>query len=144
MTSVNYCFHGLNGVIDAMHGLFKEWDSDRVFYPPLDALALERTKIAVHEWLANLVQHADFGSREPEVRITLETKNSRVECTIEDNSQGFDVEERMLTVETVFHELPDSFPERGMGLMLVVTSTEDLTYIDVAEDRHRLKFFVSS
>ncbi len=144
MTSVEHHFHDLDGAIDSIHGLFRQWDERRSFYPPLDAMALERAKLAVHEWMANLIQHADFAGQDAAVCISLATTDRRVKCIIEDNSRGFDLEGQLFPSESLFNDLPEAFPERGMGLMLVIAIAEDLSYTTIEGGRHSLKFFVSS
>lgn len=136
-------FHDLDEVIDEVHALFRQWDREGLFYPPATPMLLERVKLAVHEWIANLVQHADFDEENVEICLSMRNCGGRLRCTIEDNSSGFDMNERKESGRRLLRDLLETLPERGMGLMLVEASTEDLTYQRIDANRYLLQFFVS-
>jgi serine/threonine-protein kinase RsbW len=110
--------------------------------PDAQALTtLYQVKIAVHEWLANLVQHANFEDETTEVSMRIERMDNRIFCAIEDNSDGFVLDEH-LEIEPEYLE---SLPERGMGLLILKICTEDLLYKSGDfEDNNRLEFYVSA
>ena len=144
MSMVTHCFSDLESMVDGAHALFREWDGERRFYPPATPEALERARLAMHEWLANIVQHADFEERQPEVRIRVGVVADRLRCIVEDNSAGFDMSGRVQSGRELMENLLEILPQRGMGLMIIEASTEGLKYRDLAEDRHLLEFYVSA
>lgn len=139
MDSQTYHFHNLDTVIDQAHALFDGWEDHS---PPLEDMnLLYQLKLAVHEWLANLVQHANFETDDPDVSLTVKPAGDRICCIIEDNSDGF-VLDTHLEVEP---EYLDSLPERGMGLLILKICTEELTYQrNEYGGYNRLQFFVSA
>lgn len=137
MTFVKHCFSDLDEMIDRVHALFEPWQADNAL-PGVGEDTLYRTELALHEWLANLVQHADFKSREPSVTIEIWPDGDRVICTVEDNSDGFDFLEH-LSMRRAFLE---AFPERGMGLLMLQACATDLSYEQVGPHQYRLKFAV--
>lgn len=140
MDSVTYTFEDLDTVIEQVHALFDTWEGDDYLPPSIGVATLYQLKIAVHEWLANLVQHANFEQETTEVRLAVEPADERIFCVIEDNSDGF-VLDMHLEIEP---EYLDSLPERGMGLLILKICTEDLLYQrDEREGRNRLQFYVS-
>lgn len=138
MDNVTHRFQGFDALIDGVHELFEQWKREEVFSPPLGTDGMERAKLAVHEWLANLVQHADFQCREPEVTLTVSVEQDRLRCVIVDNSEGFDIGPHLSAEQDILR----TFPERGMGLMLLRCSTAEVSYRRLEEGRHRLEFFV--
>lgn len=133
-------FQDLERVIDEVHALFDHWESSGIFSPAFDADKVQLMKLAVHEWLANLVQHADFSGRTPDIRLDIMPNGKRVRCVIEDNSNGFDIVTRM---DERRRALP-GMPERGMGLLILDAATEYMHYHRDDAGRHRLEFSVSA
>ncbi|MEL6445293.1 MAG: ATP-binding protein [Bacteroidota bacterium] len=133
-------FTDLDSVIDEVHGLFSHWQEAGTFEPSLSSFMLEVVKLAVHEWVANLVQHAQFGGTAPEIALSMWPGADRLRCTIEDNSQGFDLQ-RQLTLQTL-HLTGHKPPERGRGLLMVMACTNDLSYTTTSEGRQRLEFWI--
>src|SRR5690606_10759564 len=85
-----YRFADFGLIIDEVHALFDAWVEDDVFAGVIDEAGLLVMKLAVHEWIANLVQHAVFRHGAPVVLVTVATEDAGVRCRIEDNSDGFD------------------------------------------------------
>ena len=133
-------FSGLDAVIDRMHALFDRWEAQRTLHPPLDDDTLQQMKLAVHEWVANLVQHADFDRRQPEIVFDVSRNGDHVRCAIEDNSRGFSLDDQLRARQDVL----DAFPERGMGLLMIRACTEGLSYRQVDGCWHRLEFCISA
>ena len=106
-----------------------------------EVAALCCLQLAVHEWMGNLVRHAQFGERFPEVHVRVWQQDGQLRCAIEDNSEGFDLDEqlKMQERETPIHALP----EGGMGLRLLQSSTERAEYGPVSEQQNRLDLSVS-
>ena len=137
-------FSDLDSIIDHLHALFQEWEQQIV--QPSEAGSeiapevLHRTKLAAHEWLANLVQHADFPDHAPSVTVEVRQEGERLHCSIEDNSAWFDLDAQI----EVRQEMLNAYPERGMGLLMLRACTEDLSYHRVDAERNRLEFAVSA
>jgi serine/threonine-protein kinase RsbW len=130
MEPVSHRFDRLGTSIDELHALFDAWAQDNPFAPSLGAYGLEVMRLAVHEWVANLVQHASFGGREGLIQLDLVPHPQRLRCFIADNSEGFDFDgqlgvQRAMVRQGYLNGLP---PERGRGLMMLAAFTEGLTY----------------
>lgn len=142
-----YRFSDLDTVVDEVHALFEAWDRESALVPPLDPFSVQVMKLAVHEWIANLVQHADFEARPPRIEFAVIPNGRRVRCVIEDNSRGFDFEQQLTCQEAqVAAEVP---PDRGRGLLMMIACTEDLHYEAPpaqrgAGQRQRLEFWISA
>ena len=130
MEPVSHPFDRLGTCIDELHALFDAWAAENPFAPALGAYGLEVMRLAVHEWVANLVQHADFGGRDGKIQLDLVPQPQRLRCLIADNSEGFDFEgqlsvQRAMVRSGYLKGLP---PERGRGLMMLAAFTEGLSY----------------
>ena len=139
-------FRDLGTVVDDLHDVFARWECSEAFSPPLDAFNVEVMKFAIHEWVANLVQHADFGVRPPLIQLAVRKNGACVHCSIEDNSRGFDFELQLAHQQEAV-EAP-SPPDRGRGLLMLIACTEGLRYyrppLATAGRRHRLEFSISA
>lgn len=111
MDYVKQQYNNLDTLIDGVHALFAQWEAHGAPSPVLASDTLHLMKLSVHEWLANLVQHANFGARTPEVSIDIWPNGESVRCVIEDNSEGFDLQSHL----DIREALLDACPERGMG-----------------------------
>lgn len=134
-----HSFTDLSTVIDQVHALFDQWEAHVETLGGLDLATLHHTKLAVHEWLANLVQHADFGAA-PRIVLALATDGANLHCTIEDNSTGFDLNAQIADR----HQTLNTFPERGMGLLILQACAQKLSYAHLPDGRHRLEFTVAA
>jgi len=133
-------FMELHRVIDELHGLFEEWERADALLSYLDPDTIQLFRLAVHEWVANLVQHADFSNREPNITLNVIPNGRRVRCVIEDNSEGFPFPEQI----DVQRNALTPFPERGMGLLMLNAATEYFEYSETEDGCRRLEFTVSS
>ncbi len=140
MVATRHRFTDLARITDDAHDLFAQWAEEGAFSPLFDEDKVLLMRLAVHEWLANLVQHADFGDRKPEILLDVYPNGKRVRCVIEDNSRGFDLD---LHMERRRQAL-DPFPDRGMGLLMLQAATEYLDYRRGDNGRHRLEFSVAA
>ena len=153
MESVSHRFHDLATCIDELHELFDAWAAANPFAPALGAYGLEVMRLAVHEWMANLVQHADFSGGDPLIALTLEPGRQRLRCRIADNSHGFDFDQQLAVQRALVRS---SFsngqpPERGRGLMMLAAFTEGIAYGPAAPSaasgdpfRHQVEFWIAS
>lgn len=78
-------------------------------------------RLALHEWTANMLQHATFGPRRPRLTISVKETGRRIEAIVEDNSDGFEFH---AVPKAQFQELPD----RGMGVTLVRMCSNQVEY----------------
>lgn len=99
---------------------------------------VQYTQLVLHEWIANLLQHADFRGRSPSVHIQLSSENRRITCTVTDNSEGFDLAEHLPAQE----EAMENLPERGMGLRIISACTDRLSYASTESGRYRFEFSI--
>lgn len=140
MYSKMHYFRNLDTIIDEVHGLFDGWETQLEACTTLSLEALHLAKLAVHEWLANILQHADFKDRRPEVGVYVSPTDDRLWCIIEDNSEGFDLEGYLKDHPKITVVLPD----RGMGLLMLRSCTEELRYEKLKGGIQKLEFFIPS
>lgn len=133
-----FAFSDLDRAVDAFHAVADGWGEDDPLADVLGEDGLHVLRLTVHEWLANLVQHASFPS-DPAIRLTLTTEGDRVDCVIEDTSAGFDFGAQIERQRTLLDAPAPS--ERGRGLLMLVSCAEDLTFRPAADgERQRLAF----
>ena len=133
-------FHDLDRIVDEVHALFDLWIEEDAFGDVLDAFGMYVMKLAVHEWIANLVQHAAFPGRTPEIVVTVCTETDALRCIIEDNSDGFDFHNQL---DRQTRQVQGAEPsDRGRGLLMMIACTEDLAYETAEEGRQRLAFAI--
>ncbi len=135
-----HVFTELDAVTDQVHALFDGWVHAGTFATALGAEGVDVLRLAVHEWVANLVQHARFPNG---VEITLEAwaQGDGVRCAIEDTSRGFDLAGQIERQRSVMDAPAPS--ERGRGLLMLVSSTTDLAYRPAGGGlRQRIEFVV--
>ena len=135
-----HAFSCLDTITDEVHALFDGWAADRTFATVLGEDGIEVLRLAVHEWIANLVQHATFPG-EAVVTLAIGVEGDGVRCAIEDTSAGFDLLGQVEAQKSVMDAPAPS--ERGRGLLMLISSTTDLTYRPAAGgDRQRISFRV--
>lgn len=151
MLRVDRRFTDMDTIMDDLHDLFEWWSDEALDAGALDEYSIEVMKLAIHEWLANLVQHARFPEEEPLIKLTLAPDEQRIHCAIEDNSSGFDLLQQVTCQRHHLEAAPEP-PERGRGLLLMIACTENLSYRPVSASAkrskqesylHRLEFWVS-
>ena len=123
MPDLHFC--DFDRVIDEVHDLFDGWAEAGTFGHVLEPEGLDVLRLAVHEWVANLVQHASFpGSHD--VWLTVRAEGDLVRCVVEDTSTGFDFTDQVQRQRAVLDAPAPS--ERGRGLLMLITCAEDLGY----------------
>ncbi|NNF57468.1 MAG: ATP-binding protein [Rhodothermaceae bacterium] len=137
---IERCYRDLTLVIDEVHALFDEWVEQEQFSAVVDEFGLLVMKLAVHEWIANLVQHADFRGTPPMIRLCIEPEGHGLHCEIEDNSAGFDFREHLTQQRAAVHNPEPS--ERGRGLLMLIACTENLSYETASHGVQRLAFVI--
>lgn len=130
-------FHSLDCLVDEVHAIFDGWLDDLPF-AGLDEFGLLVMKLAVHEWIANLVQHAAFPEETPEILFAVREEEEGLHCVIEDNSAGFDFAQQVDRQATLARNAEGA--ERGRGLLMMIACTESLAYSLAEHGLHRLEF----
>ncbi len=133
-------FESFDTLIEEVHDLFDTWESGNKLPFDYDLGVLYMLKLAVHEWIANMVQHAVFSTPSPKVTLKIRKDEDRLFCSISDNSNGFDL-------AAYYDSLPTSlkvFPERGTGLLILRSCTENLSYTPLEDGTFCLSFLVSA
>ena len=120
-----YAFTDLDRVTDQIHALFDGWVVAGAFSSVLCADGVEVLRLAVHEWVANLVQHAHFPDA-PRIELAVAVEDDGVRCRLVDSSAGFDLATQLKRQRLILEAPAPS--ERGRGLLMLITSTADLTY----------------
>ena len=130
----------LDRVVERMHELFDQWEAQQVFSEAAPPDVMARARMVVHEWIANLVQHAEFGVAVPEIALSLWIDANGLHGRITDNSAGFDFDlEPAVTLEAVCRLLP----ARGMGLLMIHTYSDHLAYHRAPDGTNRLSFLLT-
>jgi len=106
----------------------------------IDEETLHCTCLVLHEWIANLHQHARFPHDSPKVKIRLTGTAQQVDCSVLDNSDGFDLNSYLPADD----EDPEAFPERGMGLRIIKACTTKLSYSSTEDGLHCFEFLIPS
>jgi len=131
-------YSDLDHALDEVRSVIEQWSTSLDEAPELDGETIQYTQLVLHEWIANLLQHADFGGRPPAIRIRLATEHTHVRGIVEDNSTGFDLTSRLPTEDEALDELP----ERGMGLRIINACTDHLSYDSTDEGLYRFEFSI--
>lgn len=133
-------FSNVETVIEDLHA-----SVDGFFHPdhPLQVHQEEDTvhqfKLALHEWVANLAQHALFPGG---FAVTLEVESdfdaACLHTKVIDSSTGFDLKAQLVTR----HKALQPLPLRGMGLLMLESLTEELQYVEQPDGRFCLSFLM--
>jgi len=128
----------LDVLIDNAHDFFDKLEE--IPWVSLPLRALTHARLVTHEWLANLVQHADFRDRAPHVTIRVELEHSRLRFIVDDNSTGFDFYGQLKSQA----EQLGALPNRGMGLLMIGACSDELAYQRLRAHWNRLTFTVGA
>jgi serine/threonine-protein kinase RsbW len=131
-------YSDLDRALDEVRTVLQEWAAEHEVTPAPSGETLRYTQLVLHEWIANLLQHADFGNRTPSLQIRLKTENRHITCAVLDNSEGFNFQERLPSRE----ETMDDLPERGMGLRIINACTDSVSYTPTDSGRYRFEFSI--
>jgi len=131
-------YSDLDRALDEVRSFLYDWSAEIDDATAPRAETIRYTQLVLHEWIANLLQHADFDGRAPVVEIRLTAKNQHITCAVTDNSEGFDLRERLPSQEETMEKLP----ERGMGLRIINACTGDLSYTSTKAGRYCFKFSI--
>ncbi|MFB6099301.1 MAG: ATP-binding protein [Salinibacter sp.] len=129
MTTFTKTYTNLDRAIDEVRSIPDEWPAAQA-NEGLDDETLQCVCLVLHEWIANLHQHAHFRTSTPTVEIRLSCRDRQVSGSVLDNSEGFEIEKYLPDED----DDPGALPERGMGLRLIKTCTDTFSYTST-EDR---------
>jgi serine/threonine-protein kinase RsbW len=130
-------YSDLDRALDEVRTVIEEWSASIDGSAEPSGETVRYTQLVLHEWIANLLQHADFNGHSPAIRIRLSCEEQQIRCVVVDNSRGFDLTDRLPEQEAM-----DDLPERGMGLRIIDACTDDLTYAPTDGGRHRFEFSI--
>ena len=137
----SFTFRDLGTVTDDVHALFDGWDADGTMDRSLDPTGALVLRLAVHEWVANLVQHAYF-RREPRIAMDITFQRGGVSVALEDTSEGFDFAQQLGTQRAILESPAPS--ERGRGLLMLITCATDIAFRPASPDQtQRIAFTVA-
>lgn len=124
VTPNTYRIDGRSHLVEGVHALCDEWEREGWWDGLLGGEGRARLRLVLHEWAANLVQHARF-ERPIIVNLTVCPHRNRLFVVVEDNTDGFDYDAQ---VRESIEEIAVTMPDRGMGLALVRACAESVHY----------------
>ena len=139
MQAFTKTYTDLGRALDEVQSLPDEWPAAHREDGP-DEETLHCVCLVLREWIGNLHQHAQFSASRSTIEIRLSCEDRDVFCSVVDNSEGFDIEEYLPDND----EDLEALPERGMGLRMIKTCTESLSYTPTEDGLHRFEFNIPS
>jgi serine/threonine-protein kinase RsbW len=139
MDGITERYTDLERAIDEVRVLLDRWSDERLRTgrPPPDPQSLRYAQLILHEWLANLLQHARFPDV-PVVEVRVEAQDRCVCGMVVDNSTGFDISSHLNDQR----ESSESLPERGMGLRIISACSDDFSYAEGDNGQYRFEFSI--
>lgn len=133
-------FTVLDSVIEDLHASIDGFfDPDHPLQVFQEEDTLHQFKLALHEWVANLAQYAQFPKG---FAVTLEVESdfdaACLNVKVVDTSTGFDLKAQLITR----HKALQPLPLRGMGLLMLESLTEELQYVELPDGRYCLSFLM--
>ncbi len=95
-----------------------------------------KVNLVVQELVTNSVTHGDFGDREPEISLSINCHDGKVEMVFEDNAASFDP-----FTETPAPDLNSDISDRsigGLGIHLIRSFSDDSSHEHV-NGRNRIR-----
>ena len=139
MKAFTKTYTDLDRAIDEVRSLSDEWPAAER-NGRLDDETIHCACLVLHEWIANLYQHAHFGDASPTIEVRLSAQDRHVFCSVIDNSEGFELESHLPAEDDDF----ESLPERGMGLRMIESCTDDFSYTPREDGFHCFEFIISA
>ena len=139
MKTFTETYTDLDRAIDEVRTLADEWTASRQSGVPDDKM-IHYACLVLHEWIANLHQHAHFRDDPPTVKVRLSCEDCHIFCSVSDNSEGFEMDTHLPTED----EDLESLPERGMGLRIIKSCTDDFSYAPAEDGFYRFEFIIPS
>ncbi|WP_412063527.1 ATP-binding protein [Rubrivirga sp. IMCC45206] len=133
-----YAFTDFEHAVDRLHAVCDGWAAGGPYVDLLGDDGLHVLRLTLHEWIANLVQHAAYDG-DQEILLTIGVDGDAVRCVVEDTSNGFDFARQIQRQQQILDAPAPS--ERGRGLLMLVTCAEELEFRPATETaRQRLAF----
>ena len=139
MKTFTETYTDLDRAIDEVRTLADEWTASRQSGVPDDKM-IYYACLVLHEWIANLHQHAHFRDDPPTVKVRLSCEDCHIFCSVSDNSEGFEMDTHLPTEDDDL----ESLPERGMGLRIIKSCTDDFSYAPAEDGLYRFEFIIPS
>ena len=139
MTAFTKTYTDLDRAIDEVRSLSDEWSAAER-NGRLDEETIHCACLVLHEWIANLYQHAQFSDGPATVEVRLSCQDRHVSCSVIDNSDGFEIEAHLPSEDDDLEALP----ERGMGLRMIKSCTDDFSYTPMEDGLHCFEFIIPS
>ena len=139
MNTITRTYTDLDRAIDEVRTLADEWTASRQSGVPDDKM-IQYACLVLHEWIANLHQHAHFRDDPPTVKVRLSCEDCHIFCSVSDNSEGFEMDTHLPTEDDDL----ESLPERGMGLRIIKSCTDDFSYTPAEDGLYRFEFIIPS
>ena len=140
MAALTQHYKNLERAIDEVRLLLERWSDQCMSTDDTmpDPQALRYAQLILHEWLANLLQHADFDGQTPDVSIHIRADDQHLYGSVGDNSTGFDLDAHLTNQQSSAKALP----ERGMGLRIISACAADFSYEPSGDERYRFEFSI--
>lgn len=139
MTRETLHLGSLDTIVDRLHELFWQWEEQDVFPAGIRPDMLNRARLVAHEWIAHLVQNANFEGRVPQIAFSIWAEEDRLCCQIADNSSGFPLEAYQgHDREAICYVMP----ERGMYWLIIQASTQRISYRLLGNQGYELEFTI--
>jgi serine/threonine-protein kinase RsbW len=139
MKTFTETYTDLDRAIDEVRTLADKWTASRQSGVPDDKM-IHYACLVLHEWIANLHQHAHFRDDPPTVKVRLSYEDCHIFCSVSDNSEGFEMDTHLPTEDDDL----ESLPERGMGLRIIKSCTDDFSYAPAEDGLYRFEFIIPS
>lgn len=126
MAQLHHVFSSLEEGIEELHKVLDQWMEQSEIRQALGVEGSRYMRTVTHEWIANLIRHAEFESADPEVRLSVIAMDGSLRIEIRDNSNGFDLDyEKEQRKGVLDRSLP---PDRQLGIPLMMECADDLQY----------------
>jgi serine/threonine-protein kinase RsbW len=139
MDGITERYTDLERAIDEVRVLLDRWSDERrrTGQPPPDPQSLRYAQLILHEWLANLLQHASF-PEVPVIEVRVESEDQCLCGVVVDNSTGFDIGTHL----NHQRQSSESLPERGMGLRIISACSDEFSYARGDNGQYRFEFSI--
>jgi serine/threonine-protein kinase RsbW len=140
MNGITHRYDNLEEALDTVRALLERWSSGHEMAVRPSPDAVRHAQLVLHEWIANLIQHANFEGRAPQLVLHLRAHHTYLDGTLTDNSHGFDLDGQLERQ----HEMATSMPDRGMGLRIIDACTEAFDYRQTEQGLYTFTFRISA
>lgn len=131
-------YHDLDHALDDLRGAVQEWSSNLDGRQEVEGETVHCACLVLHEWIANLHRHASFQVQSPTIKVRLSLQDRLLSCSVTDNSEGFDLETHLPSAE----DPPEALPEGGMGLRIIRSCTDSLSYTTGEDGLQHFQFSI--